>query len=97
MARFLGEKSPEECSKPCLHRAFLLKNEALGMRFYLHGNAVFRLVQPSRKDVTNLEKYGVAELVVTMNPVTRIDSAEKIDNTLWNLGLHQYPRAGGDR
>ena len=87
MARFLGEASPEECSKPCLDRAFLLRNEAFGLQLYLHGNAAFRLVQPSPKDVPDLEKHGVTELVLTMNPLTRIDSAERIDNAISDLEL----------
>ena len=82
-ARFLGEKSPETCSRPCLRRAFMLRNEALqeyGVDFLLGGNTVFRLVQPSPGDVADLEKAGVAEFVVTMSPITRIDTSEKIDD-----------------
>jgi hypothetical protein len=74
MARFLGEKSPETCSRPCLRRAFVLKNEALkeyGLDFFLRGNTVFRLVQPSLEDILNLENAGVSELVLTLNPITR--------------------------
>ena len=86
-ARFLGEADPEECSKPCLHRPFLLRNEPFGMEFILHGNAVFQLVEPHPRDVKALEEAGVAELVLTMNLVTGIDSAEKIDDTISDLGL----------
>ena len=84
-ARFLGETSPEECSKPCLDRAFLLRNEAFGLELYLHGNVAFRLAEPHPETVKELVKVGVAELVLTMNPLTRIDSAEKIDNTISKL------------
>jgi len=86
-ARFLREEIPEDCSKPCLDRAFLLRNEAFELELYLHGNAAFRLAEPHPEAVKELEKAGVAELVLTMNPLTRIDSAEKIDNTMSNLGL----------
>ena len=90
MARFLGEESPETCSRPCLRRAFVLKNEALkeyGLDFFLNGNTVFRLVQPSPGDVLDLEKAGVSELVLTMNPITRIDTARKIDDLISDMAL----------
>jgi hypothetical protein len=86
-ARFLGETSPEKCSKPCLHRAFLLRNEPLGTELYLHGNAAFRIVDPSPEGVEELRRHGVDELVLTMNSLTRVDSADKIDNTISKLGL----------
>jgi hypothetical protein len=86
-ARFLGEKRPETCSRPCLRRAFVLENEALeeyeaefGLQLYLHGNTVFRVVQPSREDIARLQEAGVAELVVTMSPITGIDTATRIDD-----------------
>jgi hypothetical protein len=57
-ARFLGETRPEPCSRPCLTRAFVPKNEALreyGLDFFLSGNTVFRLAQPSPADIIDLE------------------------------------------
>jgi len=90
MARFLGEKSPETCSMPCLRRAFVLKNEALkdyGLDFFLGGNTVLRLVQPSPEDIVDLENAGVSEVVLTLNPVTRIDTARKIDDLISDLAL----------
>jgi hypothetical protein len=90
MARFLAEESPETCSMPCLRRAFVLKNEALkdyGLDFYLGGNTVFRLVQPSSGDILDLENAGVSELVLTLNPITRIDTARKIDDLISDLAL----------
>jgi hypothetical protein len=74
-ARFLEEKSPEECSRPCLGRALLLRNElleAVGVDFFLHGNAVFRLVQPSPRDMLAVRDAGVAEVVLAINPITRM-------------------------
>jgi len=91
MARFLGEKSPETCSRPCRRRAFVLRNEALEVLrlepYYLHGNAVLRFVQPSPGDLAQLMRLGVAELVLTMNPLTQIDTTEKIDDLIASLGL----------
>jgi len=93
MARFLGEKHPERCSRPCLRTAYVLKNEALteyeeefGLKLFLHGNAVFRLAHLSREDVADLQGAGVAELVLIMNPITGIDTAEKIDEFILTHG-----------
>jgi hypothetical protein len=89
-ARFLGEKSPGSCSRPCLRRAFLLKNEVLeeyGVEFVLHGNAVLHVVQPLAADLAALQKSGIDELILTMNPVTGIDTARRIDDLVLGLGL----------
>ncbi len=87
MARFLGEDIPEECSRPCLDRALLLRNEGFGLELYLHGNAAHQLVEPRPEAVEQLRQVGVAELVLTMNPITRVDSAEEIDSMISKLGL----------
>ncbi len=92
-ARFVGEKSPEECSKSCFENAFLLKlprkevsegfflNEFLPMpELFLYGNAVFRFAQPLREDIKKLKRSTVEEFVISMNPVTRIDKRQKIDD-----------------
>ncbi len=65
-ARFLGEKSPEKCSKPCLEEAFMLRSEIAGVEFILQGNAVFTFAQPSDEDLEKLREMNVAELVLTM-------------------------------
>jgi len=84
-ARFLSEKEPQICSRPCDKRAFLLKQPTLKKEFYLHGNTVFRFIQSSLKDVKQLHEQGIEELVVTVNPITKIDSGEKIDAFIQNL------------
>ena len=62
--------------------------EALELEPYLlHGNAVFRLVQPSLEDLAALEGLGVDELVLTMNPLTRINTTERINDLIVSLGL----------
>lgn len=89
-ARFLGDKSTRSCSKPCLQKALALENEVLteaGQQFLLSGNAVFRRVEPSSKDVALLEGIGVCEAVLMMNPLTRIDSADEITDVMLRLGL----------
>jgi len=88
MARFLGEENLETCSKPCLTRAFVLRNKVLeeyGVDFFLGGNTVFRLVQPSGRDIVDLEKIGVAELILTMNPITRIYTQGSIDSMISDM------------
>lgn len=92
-ARFVGEKNPEECSRSCFENAYLLKlprkevspgfflNEFLTMpELFLYGNVVFKFVQPLREDVKKLRKSKVDEFVLSMNPITRFDDKEKIDD-----------------
>jgi hypothetical protein len=87
LARFLGEEDPEECSRPCLDRALLIRNEGFGLELYLHGNAAHQLVEPQPEAVEQLRGVGVADLVLTMNPITKVDSAEEIDSVISRLGL----------
>lgn len=82
MARFLGEKSLEKCSRPCLDRAFIIRNDMIGVRFFLNGNVVFSFSQPSHDDIRKLQKRDVTEFIMTMNPVTGIDTQQKIDETI---------------
>ena len=84
-ARFLGERDPENCSEPCNSRAFLLSQKTLGIDLYLHGSVVFSLKEPSLKDVKKLDKQGIREFVVTVNPITKIDTRENIDQFIQSL------------
>jgi len=86
-ARFLGEKIPQNCSKPCITRAFLLKHKGVFMtvEFFLWGNAVFTLAQPNKKDVKNLLGTGATELVITMNPATNTLSRERVDEVISSI------------
>jgi len=86
-ARFLGEKSPENCSKPCRTRAFLLKHDVLGVELFLCGNGVFKLKQPVKKEVKELRNLKVDEVVISMNPVTKIGSQREIDSIIQRLRL----------
>jgi hypothetical protein len=88
MARYLGEEDPEQCSMPCLRTAFLLRNEvleAVGTDFLLHGNTVYRVIEPTTEGVAELDRLGVTELILPMNPLTGVDSAEKIDDLISGL------------
>ena len=84
-ARFLFEHEPEICSEPCDSKAFLLKQNILGIDLYLHGNVVFKLTNPSLKDVKRLYKQEIGEFIVTVNPITKLDSREKIDQFIQSL------------
>jgi len=80
-ARFLGEEKAETCSKPCYKRAFLLKTPVKS-ELYLNGNTVFSFEEFSGKDLTKLHNSDITELVVTMNPITRVSSHREIDNLI---------------
>jgi len=84
-ARLLGEDAPDTCSRPCTDRAFLLKNPRLGLGFFLHENAVFRLIEPSKRDVAKLPRNGISEFVITMSPITRILNRERIEELVLQL------------
>ena len=81
-ARFLGEKNPSKCSKQCTKQAFLLKYDSYDLELMLQGNAVFQMVQLHQNDSSDLEKVGVTEFVVTINPLSGLDTKEEIDNML---------------
>jgi len=87
-ARFLGETRPESCSRQCNKKAFLLKQEVMGTELYLQGNAVFHLAQPSQTEVKRLCEEGVDEFVITMSPITRVESRGEIDSAIESLNPH---------
>lgn len=84
-ARFLGEKSLETCSRPCDKRAFILKHDVLGVQLILHGNVIFRLAKPSRKQINKLCKNGIDDFVITMGPATKIKSRKDIESFIQDL------------
>lgn len=83
-ARFLGERTPESCSKPCLTRSFFLKQRALDVEFYLIGNAVFRLVEPSNRDLNRLAKRDV-ETILMVNAVSTLYPVKNLDKIIYDL------------
>jgi len=84
-ARFLGEKDPWLCSKPCNAKAFLLRQPTLKLELYLYGNAIFRLIQPSLEDAKKLRKQGVEEFIVAVNPVTKMESRQEMEAFIQSL------------
>ncbi|MDQ1280406.1 MAG: hypothetical protein QG670_1669 [Thermoproteota archaeon] len=78
-ARYLSEKEPSTCSRPCNKRAFLLKQPIMKQELYLYGNTVFRLINPSSDDMKQLREGGAVELIITVNPITGMTSRERLD------------------
>ena len=85
MARFLGVEDLESCPRPCYSKAYSMENDLLKTETYLHGNAVFRRMEPNRKTAKELVKHGVNDLVVSMNPLTGITSREQLDDVARSL------------
>jgi hypothetical protein len=81
-ARFLGEKDPALCTQPCLGKAFTLKQREIGMSFMLQGNVLFRLVEHHKKDMKELLKMRVDEIVLPMGPVSKLKTAKDVDQAI---------------
>lgn len=79
-ARFLHKEDLESCSEPCYTNAFLLRQEDLGVRFYLFGNAVFRLEEPTKKDLSMLSKRKGIEFVASIDQLKRLGKWEEVTN-----------------
>ena len=85
MARFLGEVEPALCTKPCLSKAFNIKQREVQRTFVLHGNVVFRLIESSQKEVRELHKLGIEELIVPMGPVSRLTTTKEVNEAITTL------------
>lgn len=82
-ARFLGEQSPETCSRPCLDGAFYLTNEgfrSIGRDLYLQGNAVLMRTDPKPADIEALGQQEVEEVILHLGAVTGLDTVSKINS-----------------
>ena len=84
-ARLLGEESLDSCSKPCHSGAYKMENEALKIGLFLQGNGVFRIIEPRKKEADQLGKIGVSELVLTMMPITGIQTVKDIQLVVGSL------------
>jgi len=82
MARFMGEVEPAHCTKPCLNKAFKIRQEELEKRFIFHGNVVFRAVEPNMREARQLKRTGVDELIIPMGPVSGLDTTRKLDEVM---------------
>ena len=84
-ARFLGEEEPAHCSKPCLTKVFKIKQKELDKTFTLHGNVVYRLVDSTLRDMRQLRRMGVDEVVIPMGPVSNLNTTEELDEAVATL------------
>jgi len=84
-ARFHGEGDLEHCSKRCGKDAYSMENDILKTSLLLHGNVVFRNMEPKRTDVRELAQSGVTELVITMSPITTILSKAQLDDLIQHI------------
>ncbi|MDQ1280288.1 MAG: hypothetical protein QG670_1551 [Thermoproteota archaeon] len=84
-ARFSREKSIEECSRPCSRKAFLLKHDLLNSNLALYGNVVFQVKDVKSEEAKGLYNMDVAELVISMNPLTKIQKLESINSKIREL------------
>jgi hypothetical protein len=84
-ARFLGEKTPEECPKHCDSHTYRLKQQDLGMELYLNGNVVYRVEKPSGREFTRLLKMTEVEFVISMNSVQRLNTWKQINKRIDQL------------
>ena len=50
------------------------------MDFLLNGNSVFRLIQPTQEDILEMQRVRVSEVILTLNPITRMNTAKEIDD-----------------
>jgi hypothetical protein len=87
MARFHGEESLSQCSKPCYTSAYSMENELLNTPLFLHGNTVFRLTEPNRRYIPTLNKQGVNTLVLTMSPLTGLTTSEHLKTAIQQLQI----------
>jgi hypothetical protein len=86
-ARFMGETTPTQCSKPCIDKAFNIKQRELQKSFILHGNVIFRQVESQKKDIKQLKKTGIDELIIPMGPVSCINTMREINEAIATLSL----------
>lgn len=85
LARLIGEKRYEKCSKPCKKQALILENKALGIKMLLLGNAVFKIVEPNEKDLKSIRRIGISEIVISLNPYLRIANSKEIDEFILKI------------
>jgi len=82
MARLLGEKEPEKCSRPCETYGFVLKRKDLGIELFLWGNVVFKMIEPAEKELKEAFKIKISEFVIPLNPLTKIKNEKEINNII---------------
>jgi hypothetical protein len=84
-ARFLGEEEPSLCTKPCFNKSFNITQKELKKSFVLHGNVIYRFVDSQQRDVKQLQRMGVQELIIPMGPVSKLYTTEHINDAITTL------------
>ncbi|UCH36883.1 MAG: hypothetical protein JSV76_04110 [Candidatus Bathyarchaeota archaeon] len=86
MARFFNEPNPENCSRPCSTTAFHLKPKhqivQADTQLFLQGNVVFKTVEAIQGNIRKLHDINIAEVVITVNPITKHKNREQIDTVI---------------
>jgi len=85
MARFMGEEEPTLCSKPCLAKALKIKQKELEKTFTLNGNVVYRLVESTQREMIQIRRTGIDEVVLPMGPVSNLTTKEELDEAMATL------------
>jgi hypothetical protein len=89
MARFFNEPNPENCSRPCSTTAFHLKPKhqivQADTQLFLQGNVVFKTVEAIQGNIRKLHTINIAEVVITVNPITKHKNREQIDTVISKL------------
>ena len=78
-ARFLDEKKPEFCTRPCLRRVFTISQRELAVSFALSGNVVFRLVQPQEEEIRMIHGTRVDELILHMDSISKLMTSDDVN------------------
>ena len=84
-ARLLREPQPTRCPRPCLNKAYRLKQETVGADFFLNGNVVFRYSEPQRDDLKKLSNMGNVEVVVTVGDLAEAVTERGLERTIMGL------------
>ncbi len=82
MARFLGEEDYSSCSRPCQSKALNIKQSDLGVKLILSGNVAFSVVNPEADDIKKLQASGIDEIIISMNPATKLLTSDKVNATI---------------
>jgi hypothetical protein len=69
---------------PCFKTAFSLKHEIFG-ELHMDGNTIFAMSEPTAEEMKRLVKSRPTELVITMGSMTKIHTAEEINQRIDQL------------
>ena len=81
-ARFVDEKNPSLCSRPCLNSAYDLDQVDLKKRFLLLGNVVYRQVEVIKKELKQFKKTRIEELVLPMGALSELNTSKDINEAI---------------